>query len=63
MASYLRGIADTLAQGLDTVTWSIRDSIFLAAILALALAAGVSAARTTAAFMRWAISRTLAAEW
>ena len=41
----------------------MRDSIFLAAILTLSLAAGVMAARTTAAFMRWAISRTLAAEW
>ena len=41
----------------------IRDSLFLAAILTFSLAAGVMAARTTAAFMRWAISRTLAAEW
>ena len=41
----------------------MRDSIFLAAILTLSLAAGVIAARTTAAFLRWAIQRTLAAEW
>jgi hypothetical protein len=41
----------------------IRDSIFIAAILTFSLAAGVIAARTTAAFMRWAIGRTLAAEW
>jgi hypothetical protein len=41
----------------------MRDSIFLAALLTFALAAGVIAARTTAAFMRWAVQRTLAVEW
>jgi len=41
----------------------MRDSIFLAAILTFSLAAGVMAARTTAAGMRWAVQRTLAVEW
>ena len=41
----------------------MRDSIFLAALLTAALAAGVIAARATAAFMRWAIGRTLGMEW
>ncbi len=41
----------------------MRDSIFLAALLTFSLAAGVTAARTTAAFMRWAVQRTLAVEW
>jgi hypothetical protein len=33
------------------------------ALLTFSLAAGVMAARTTAAFMRWAVQRTLAVEW
>jgi hypothetical protein len=41
----------------------MRDSIYLAALLTFSLAAGVMAARTTAAFMRWAVQRTLAVEW
>ena len=41
----------------------MRDSIFLAALLTAALAAGVIAARATGAFLRWAISRTLSMEW
>ena len=41
----------------------MRDSIFLAAILTAALAAGVIAARATGAFTRWVIGRTLAMEW
>jgi hypothetical protein len=41
----------------------MRDSIFLVALITFSLAAGVSAARTTAAFLRWAVQRTLAVEW
>jgi hypothetical protein len=41
----------------------MRDPIFLAALITFSLAAGVMAARTTAAFLRWVIGRTLAAEW
>ena len=41
----------------------IRSPIFLAAILTFSLAAGVIAARLSAAFLRWVIGRTLAAEW
>ena len=41
----------------------MRDSIYLAALLTAALAAGVISARASAAFMRWAIGRTLAMEW
>ena len=41
----------------------MRDSIFLAAILTAALAAGVIAARASSAFTRWAIGRTLSMEW
>lgn len=37
----------------------MRDSIFLAALLTAALACGVVAARTAAAFMRWAIYGSL----
>jgi hypothetical protein len=39
------------------------DFIYLAALVTFSLAAVVMAARTTAAFMRWAFERTLAAEW
>jgi hypothetical protein len=42
---------------------AIRDSIFIAALFTVSLAAGVMAARTTAAFMRWAFEQALAAEW
>jgi len=41
----------------------MRDSIFLAAILTAALAAGVTASRASVAFTRWVIGRTLAMEW
>ena len=41
----------------------MRDSIFLAALLTAALAAGVIAARASSAFTRWVIGRTLGMEW
>ena len=41
----------------------LRDSIFLAALLTAALAAGVIAARASSAFLRWVIGRTLGMEW
>jgi hypothetical protein len=41
----------------------MRDSIFLAALVNAALAAGVIASRASAAFMRWVIGRTLSMEW
>ena len=41
----------------------MRDSIYLAALLTAALAAGVTAARASASGMRWVIGRTLAMEW
>jgi hypothetical protein len=40
-----------------------RNHTHLAALITFSLAAGVMAARTTAAFMRWAVQRTLAVEW
>jgi hypothetical protein len=41
----------------------MRDSIFLAALVTAALAAGVTASRASVAFTRWVIGRTLAMEW
>ena len=37
----------------------IRDSIYLAALLTAAAAAGLLAARTSAAALRWAIGRAI----
>ena len=74
MSSTLRALADSLATGLQSVTWGITSTTVerknWANIDVDAMAsprrrarAGVIAARATAAFMRWAIGRTLAMEW
>ena len=41
----------------------MRSPIYLTALLAAALAAGVITARASAAFTRWVIGRTLSMEW